>query len=216
MRVVLAALSALLLTACNMVVSREPLFSMEGAAQTAQFRDGWWVNPKAGCAFDEAGDARDWPECAKGQWLRAGQMIDLEDPSDPANFVLAGGDPHIMQVEVNQKGLRLFAYAAVQPLKRDPEGRIIEARTWLVLCGPPPPEPKDAKGPMDFATRAPLPGLTVDKETGNCWTDKAQAVRAAAGPSQAWDKDKAVIRWVRDVRPEEQKPKPAPQAPAEP
>lgn len=221
MRTVLIALCGLMLTACNMVVSREPLFTQADAAGSAPVKDGWWVSPKPTddgrpCTFDLEADARDWPPCAEGQLILGGRMIDTEDGDAPQDFLLTGGDPRIMQIGVKEQGLNLYAYGALKVRRKDSAGRMTAFVSWPVECGPPPPEPKEPKGPGDYATRAPVAGLKVDRETGNCWTTDPGQVRRAAAASEGWTKDKKDIRWVREMRPGEDKPKPKPPEAAAP
>lgn len=213
MRAVLIALCGLMLTACNMVVSHDPIFTKADQDKAAPMKDGWWGAPEKDCDFDLKGDARDWPKCADSQLIRGGRMIDDDGEID---FILTAGDPRIMQVGIKEKGFDLYAYAGMKPAGHDAQGRLTAAVTWPIQCGPPPPEPKNAKGPADYATRSPVAGLKVDKETGNCWTTQAAQVRAAAVASAGWTKDKKEIHWIRAMLPGEDvaRPKP-PEAPAE-
>ena len=70
---------------------------------------------------------------------------------------------------------------------------------WLVLCGEPPPGAgKDSLRREEHLTRKPLPGLVIDKELGVCRASTAAAVRGAARASEAWDEERAVMRWIAD------------------
>lgn len=219
MRVLMIALAGLMASACNLVMSEAPMF---GAADVrgARLREGVWVEVKADCAADAAAPLRDLAECADAVVIRNGQITDASDVKDePIPYLLAAGQPPVMQLQVELKNkagrpAKLYAYAAFKPVKTDPEGRIVEARRWPVQCGPPPPKPETppdrAPKASDYTTRSPLPGLTVEPETGVCSPRDQAAVRGAAAASEAWDEDKAVIRWLRDVRPEDLEARAAP------
>jgi hypothetical protein len=56
-------------------------------------------------------------------------------------------------------------YVALRPLKTDAEGRIVEARAWMVLCAKPIGKDQSA---ADYKPD-PLPGLVL--EVGNCRAD---------------------------------------------
>jgi hypothetical protein len=210
MRIVLVTLAAMTLSACNVVMSREALFTKADEDRAAPLKDGLWIQTDkddGDCALDPAKPAAEWPECAEPQIIQGGLMVDPSKPAAPEPFVLAAGDPRVLQVKIDDKGLRAFLYGAVKPVRRDAQGRVVEARTWITLCGEPPPEPKDAKGPGDYLTKTPLAGLKPDVDTGSCWASDAASVRAAAKASEAWDKDRSVIRWVREARLDDLKPK---------
>jgi hypothetical protein len=217
-----ALLGPLLLGGCNMVYAEAPIFTQADAAGAPQLRPGLWAKRTADCTFDPAKPIADWPECADPSVVTAERVGDPEDPAKLVPYVLAAGDPRVMQLEVRpdtDKPL-VWLFAGLKPLKTDAQGRITEARTWMVLCGPPPPPKPDAPEkaiPEDetpdqtaariqadidaqmnaSVTREPLPGLTI--KDGMCVATERDPVRNAARASAAWDEgEPAVIYWVRD------------------
>ena len=225
-RLMAIAAAALALGGCNIVISETPVFTAADAAGAPGFRPGLWVKVDGDCAFDPATKASTWPKCADPMVLEADRMVDPSKPGQVIPFILAAGKPRVMQIHVEtpDKGkdaigkaissqIEGYFFIGVEPVRTDDAGRITEAVTWLSLCGPPPPEPKEPKGPADYATRRPIKGLTVDKETGNCAPVDAAAVRRAADLTRGLKKPPAAdkdaksnattfepqsIRWVRD------------------
>jgi len=207
----LAALAvAFALGGCNLVVSEKPLFTQADAAGAPVLRPGAWVSPKGDCSFDETKPVADWPECANPVVIRPGEIFDPRKAESQGPYVLAAGDPRIVQApikpggDVEPKGedKTLFAYLGLKPRRFDGQGRIVEFESWFVQCGPPPPEPpkstKKLPSPSQFVTRRPLPGLKVDPKSGTCVAVSQGPVRNAARSSRAWAEHVDVARWVRD------------------
>lgn len=71
-RLRLAALAACLLglSACNVVVSKEPWFTAAEAAPMPAFRAGLWASAAPDCRFDETRPAERWPDCAEASFVR--------------------------------------------------------------------------------------------------------------------------------------------------
>jgi len=223
-RLFLLLAAALMLGGCNMVYAEKAIFTQADAAGAPQLRPGLWVQHKPDCDFDEAKPIAQWPECADPSLVTATTVGDMTDPTKQTPYVLAGGDPRVLQIEVTPDPDKptIWIFAGLKPLKTDSQGRITEARTWMVQCGPPPPKPpEDAAPPADEAapasgeqtadsiqadvdrqmaasvTREPLPGLTI--KDGMCTATERDPVRNAAAASLAWDEDPpSVIHWVRD------------------
>lgn len=228
-RLLLLLTAALMLGGCNMVYAENEIFTQADAAGAPQMRPGLWVQRKSDCNFDETKPVKDWPECADPSLVTATTVGDLDEPTKQSAYVLASGDPRVLQVAVKLDPDKptIWIFAGLKPLKTDAQGRIIEARTWMVQCGPPPPKKPDtpadadaadaAAAPVDGAaeptadsiqadvdrqmaesvTREPLPGLTV--KNGMCTATEREPVRNAAAASLAWDEDPpSVIHWVRD------------------
>ncbi len=214
--------AALLLGGCNLVYAEKPLFTQADAAGAPQLRPGIWAKRAPNCRFDKAKPVADWPECADPSVVTAERIGDPADATKQMPYLLAAGDPRVMQLEVKPDADKPFVwfFAGLKPLKTDRQGRIVEARTWLVQCGPPPPKPPEktesdtpanetpeqASARMQAeidaqinasVTREPLPGLTVKE--GMCVATEPGPVRNAARASLAWDDDEpSVIYWVRD------------------
>lgn len=201
MRALLIAIAGLTLGACNVVMSEQPLFGAADEARAPAFRDGAWVSMTAECQAQWSDPQAAPPPCAEHGQVAGGRLV---APDDPAQAVIvAGGDPLIVQVRFSQeeaatgKPFTIHIYGALKPTLLDARGRVVEARRWLVLCGEPPPgagEGSLRRG--EHLTRRPLPGLTVDAELGVCRARTPAAVRNAARASEAWDEEKAVLRWV--------------------
>jgi hypothetical protein len=218
MRLILAIVGLLLLGACNMVVSKTPLFSKADTAGLAQLRPGVWrETPKDPCDFDETTPFAAWPSCANGFVVNGGQVGGYDTDANgkktwtSVELVVAGGEPRVMQVLMKDLGVKglgelpfgpMYLYVAAHPTKSDAQGRIVAFSSWPILCGPPPPP--DAKGPdgnsIRMGTLEPLPGLTMDKDGNNCTTTSQAVVQAAAKSSEQWRKPEDITedRWVRD------------------
>lgn len=216
---------ALALGGCNIVISQAPVFTAADVGATPGFRPGLWTKLDPACAFDPAAKASTWPKCADPMVFEADRLVDPAKPSEAIPYLLASGKPRVMQVHVETPDsgkdalgkaiasqMQGYFFIGIEPTRTDEQGRIVEAVTWLTVCGPPPPDPKDPKGAVDYATRKPFKGLVIDRETGNCTPADAAAVRRAAAGSRKLkaaptDKDAKTasapfapqsIRWVRD------------------
>ncbi len=203
---------------CNLVLSEKPMFTAADAAGAPPMREGVWAAPEKDCEFDRAKPADEWPKCASASLIGAattraikskesdGVEVKTNISQEAAPYILASGDPRVLQVAIEVDGKDgkkevLFAYLALEPLAFDREGRIVRAQGWLIQCGPPPPKgarPRPgAKSEDAFVTRHPLPGLKV--ENGNCTPRDKAAVRGAAKPSRAWmTEEPKPTFWVRD------------------
>jgi hypothetical protein len=214
LRLAAVVAAAITLGGCNLVVSTTPLFTAADAAGAPPLRPGVWSSADPDCKFDESQPAASWPKCANGSIISATEARGVADAAKPSPYILAAGDPRIMQAaadisagpgspgteaSVKQDG-PLYFYLALVPLATDAQGRIIKAEAWFIQCGPPPPKPKDGKTdsikPEDFATKRPLPGMTMGG--GMCTPKDKAAVHGAAGPSRAWSDQMLKTRWVRD------------------
>ncbi len=224
MKVLLRPIACLALTAalggCNLVLSEKPMFTAADAAGAPVLRDGVWAAPDKGCDFDQTKPIDQWPKCAGGDVVGGSVMrpIQRKDDdegfsgglsTDPSTFILAAGDPRVMQATITIEGRKgekqtVYAYLGLEPLAYDAQGRIVKLDGWLVQCGPPPeeddePPAKDKPLKLEDAmvARHPLPGLTV--ADGNCTPRDKAAVRNAAKASKAWkDPDQMPTYWVRD------------------
>jgi hypothetical protein len=194
------------LAGCNLVYSERPLFGPADAAGDAPLRTGIWLERDAGCQFDETRPVRRWPKCADWMLVRRAQLLALE--AGPRtwtvyDYVLAAGRPRVLQVAVTDAEAtdhRLaYYYLGLDPVRLDPQGRIVEYRQWAAECGPPPP-PGAPGQPRRSLTDRPLPGLTPAPDADHpddCRADSAAAVRDAAKATAAWAAPND-WRWVRD------------------
>ncbi len=213
LRPALALAVLALLGACNMVVTKDPVFSQADAAGAPGMRPGVWDGePAAGCQVDETKPLADWPTCASGFVVLDDHTIgDFKEDNGKrswltTDYALAAGAPRVLQVHVtagtNDPVMpSMYVYAGFEPTKFDDAGRIVAGRSWVVICGPPPPQ--DAKGPDGKphpGTLRPFAGLTMDGDGNNCTPASPDALRNAAresGPLTA-PKDMSASHWVRD------------------
>ncbi len=213
-RLMLLVALAGLLGGCNMVTSTRPLFTAADAAGAPQLRPGLWTHPDPGCAFDAATPAHTWPDCAGSvvvrptyfRGIRFGSAAPDADsnkavPVDAVPYILAGAYPSVLQVRIGDPGKpKQYVFEGLRPTKLDEAGRVVEARMWLVQCGPPEPPAADSKGGVYHATKSPLPGLTM--QGVDCVARDAETVIRAARASEAWRQNDGgwgpTIRWVRD------------------
>lgn len=229
MQRILATLSILslgFLSACNVVLTKDPLFTAADEAGAPPLRPGVWVMQDPDCSFDEARPVTTWPDCSGGMIFRDGQAIGVSRKEGKTSWerqplVIAAGDPRIAQLRVhlnlssgsghNVSGQEttLYGYAAVEPLKTGPAGRITAFSYWPVQCGPPPPPPKpDAKPEVAFqmGTRHLLPGLEMKEGEAVCTTSSIAALRNAAKASKAWAEKIGTAHWAREARPDDMPP----------
>jgi hypothetical protein len=58
---------------------------------------------------------------------------------DSTAFILAAGEPRVIQVQLNSDTGPVYTFLAARPDRFDQQKRIVEIATWPVQCGPPPP-----------------------------------------------------------------------------
>lgn len=194
----------LMSTACIAVGSREPLFTSADGAGAPQPRPGLWASPDADCSFDPNAPATDWPECANGTVVRAHVLGPPGDPASLMGYLVANGDPLILQTpwpRSKAKNPPSYAYTWMQPTKTDEQGRFTEAKLWFVLCGEQAPPPRNLE--TDHKTAPPedfKPAGDLDWRKGDdfCIAKTKEQVRDAAKASVGWTADPSVVRWIRD------------------
>ena len=220
----LAAIAAFaLLGACNVVMTKDPLFTQKDAAGAPVLKPGVWLFfEDPGCKVDESRPFTEWPDCAGGGVVGADDISgpkskEAKDQIEHMPYVLTAGSPRILQIPVDigvsaqatasasgdaqvttsppsSTELKPYGYGGVEPVKFDDQGRIVAFTLWPVQCGPPPPKNDSA-----FVTHHPLPGLTVEKDGGICTTASTAALRNAAKASRAWAGDMLrASHWIRD------------------
>ena len=207
-RVATAGLMAvcLLLGACNVVITKTPLFSKADESGAPPLRPGLWrMGAEPDCKVDEAKPLIDWPKCARGVVIRdgAGGYYD-RDSGAPVwatqLIIVAGGTPRIGQVQAKlsgdvKVGANPYIYAGVRATKTDGEGRIVALSLWPVQCGPPPSDDTTA------GTAKPMAGIEMAPGDPVCTTQSSDALRAAAKASEAWTPKLMTARWLRDAGP---------------
>ena len=178
------------LAACNMVISKAPVFTDEDRASVAP-RDGIWTSEDRECVFDAARSETEWPECAA--WLvvrNAGREIWVKDgkgQSERGNYLIAGAKPSIVQVEYSDEGTEdgntFYVFFGLEAGPPDPDGRFASVSTWEVQCG------VQRKSPSDIA---PYPGISPE-----CRPSSKDAIRSAAHASRATAQMAMRWRWLR-------------------
>jgi hypothetical protein len=217
LRLALVLVGVTLLSACNMLMTKDPVFASAAGDGAPGMRPGVWgsdVGPD--CNVDTTQPLAAWPACAGGFVVISdsklgGYSAQADKPTTwtTTGYVLASGDPRVFQVLLSSQAggnnvltmPSVYVYAGLEPTKFDEQGRIVAGVSWPVLCGPPPPsDAKTADGSPQMGTLAPLPGLTMDDGHTNCSTTSAEAVRGAAKASRDFAKPTDLTRshWVRD------------------
>jgi hypothetical protein len=224
--IVLAGLA--MLSACNVVMTKDPLFTQADAAGAPTLRPGVWMFFKQpDCKFDETKPFTQWPDCAGGGVVSAGSVRAHKSGAPPDQLedtpiVLAAGDPRIFQARVDvdtsvqgdasasgdatvstsssSSHAQPYGYGGMRPTKLDSDGRIIAFTLWPVQCGPPPPKDRDGNDTA-LATLKPLPGIEMKKGDPVCTTSSIPALRAAAKASEAWaPQPSGESQWIRDAQ----------------
>jgi len=226
----IAAAALGLLSACNVVMTEKPLFTQADAAGAPALKPGVWLFfEEPGCKVDESKPFTEWPDCAGGGLVGAAEIKGHKQDAPPgqletAPYVLATGDPRVMQIQVDvdvsahadvsasgegvtanrsssssSSHSQPYGYAAIRPTKLDGQGRIVAFTLWPVQCGPPPPRDADGDDTAP-ATQKLLPGLTMKDGDPVCTTTSTAALRAAAKASEAWaPQPPRDARWLRDA-----------------
>lgn len=191
----------LMTSACVIVGSDKPLFTAADA-QGMALRPGLWTMPDDTCKYDPVQPVSAWPSCANGMVLTATQLTGGFGKSDPPQtmaYLLAGGDPPVVQVTAppdRKPDDPYFIYAGLRPGRTDSSGRIVEARVWLAACFKPPTDLNSKAAPRPFV------GLTLKKGASYCKAVEPEAVRNAVAKSEVLsvkgDKLWVAAHWVRD------------------
>ncbi len=212
MRVLLIALAALTVSACNQVYSRTPLLG-EAPAQPGdpELRAGLWqvgALKDERCPFDIRQPTNRWPDCAVALEYKGGQFWEITPHERRLALVvkLVGGDPVLMQehwrAEIladprapepadSDNPFSGWTYASLTVVRTDGLGRIMEAQMLNPVCGP------TASGKP--VAEQPFPGLTMVKS--NCVAADLDAVRGALARTKALPPPEGaptLLRWVRD------------------
>lgn len=200
-----AAALSLGLSACNLVVTTEPTFAPSDAAGAPVLREGLWANIEGECDVDLSKPADSWPECADSIVVRDSAMTGKGKDGKPFTipFVLAAGDPRVMQIDIDDPDTKakLYIYLGVKPRSHDDKGRITAYSGWVVQCGPPPPkDAKRANGQPRYGSLKPTPGMIMDDEDSGCKPSNKAALTRAAKASEHYEESgkDGVSRWVRD------------------
>lgn len=140
-RFLLLTAASLLLGGCNLVVAELPIFTAADTQGAPQLKPGVWLSRDPACEVDTTKPVAEWPACADPSIITADSIAGKGGPESAMPYILAGGDPQVLQMKIQMDPEKpaLFMFAGLQVLRSDAQGRIVEARTWGVQCGPPPP-----------------------------------------------------------------------------
>lgn len=196
MRAILAVACALMLGACNAVMSEKPLVAAADEDPAAPLRDGLWVQVGEICPPNPAPDSA----CSRGAFVvRRGHLLAARRMDDPHPYRLAAGEPRILQAPVEVRdGKTMHFFWAVKPIKSDDQGRIVAAEGWPVQCGPPHKTGQAVRPLNDYLTHAPIRGVKLDRKLGGCGAKDIALVRQAALASREWTAQPAVFQWLID------------------
>ncbi|MEO7654155.1 MAG: hypothetical protein ABIS23_00540 [Sphingomicrobium sp.] len=171
--------AAILLDACNMVLSETPMFTEADRGAIAP-KNGVWVNDDEECRFDSSRSESDWPQCATWVIVRGlGEKIILSDgKGQTEQFValLSGDDPTILQahwVDTAKDSRAYYGFYGVEPHDAGSDGRFSAASMWGVDCG------NQNQGSSEIQ---PFPGITPE-----CRPTSRDAIRSAAKLSRKAD-----------------------------
>jgi len=213
LRIVLVMAALSLLGACNVVMTKTPLFTKADAAGGPKLRPGVWSEaPDSDCAVDEGKPLPDWPECANGFVVIDDGTFGGYSKQDgkrvwtTVSALLVGGEPMVFQIHATGDASPatvpdVYVYSGLAAAKLDAQGRIIATLSWPVQCGKPPPaDAKTPDGGQRTGKLEPLPGMVMDADGSNCTTTSPAALRAAAKASRAWTVpgETSAAHWVRD------------------
>ena len=219
MRAALVLACLFLLTGCNVVLTKAPLFTAADEAGAPPMKAGVWAFEDADCKFDEHTPITAWPDCAGGGVVKPGQISghDSKEGKDvwqSLPFVLAAGTPRVAQLmfEPTMSGMTPgakpgepqqppYGYAGVKATSQDAAGAITAIAYWVVQCGPPPPAAKPKDTMKNLGTRHPLPGMVMKPGDPVCTTTSTKALRGAAKASEAWADKVMHAHWVRVAGP---------------
>jgi hypothetical protein len=97
-----------LMSACNVVMTKEPLFTQADAAGAPPLRPGVWLFfEQADCKFDQSKPFTEWPDCAGGGLVVSPGVVRGHKANAPPDVledtpvVLAAGEPRILQAQVD-------------------------------------------------------------------------------------------------------------------
>lgn len=102
-----AVIAPCLLAACNVVMTKAPLFTAADAVGAPPLKPGVWVLFKQpDCKFDARKPFTEWPDCAGGGLVTDGDVAGHKagggkDELEHSPLVLAAGDPRIAQLQVD-------------------------------------------------------------------------------------------------------------------
>jgi hypothetical protein len=186
---------ASLLAGCNVVVSEKPWFAANGAASTPRLREGVWLGSSiysTPCVVDERRPIDTWPDCARPTLVQKFGLVGLSKDKGrwrrtAYRYVLADGQPFILQVGASQNGKTGYVYDWVRVTGLDDQGRVIAFTAGPVFCA----------GPATSGGSTSLqPGLV--KQDTDCTASSVGALRGAAKASDTDATPAGGGHWVRD------------------
>jgi hypothetical protein len=178
------------LAACNMAISDHPMFSAQDRL-TTPLKDGLWVADDPDCPLDVKLPRGQWPNCAFWTVVSGNQFVDFSGDKDeerPTGSLIVQGRPPIIQVEMVEKGDRMFVFFAIEPTGSDAAGAVTAMNLRAVACG--------AEKTPGSSQVEPYPGFDKD-----CRPSTTKALRAAAVASRSKPDKIGRIYWVRAETP---------------
>jgi len=178
----------LALGGCNLAVSDHPMFSSAERLATP-LKDGPWVADVPDCKFNVDSPKTGWPKCALWTVVSDNKMVDVSGDKDedrPAGFLIVGGQPPIVQIDMLENGKHGFLFIAIEPTSKPPSGPITTLNIWGVTCGRQ-NDPVDSRQGV-----SPFPGFNKE-----CQPQTAAALRAAAVASRPKSGEITRMKWVR-------------------
>ena len=174
-----------LLTACNLAVSNHAMFTPQDLL-TTPLKNGLWAADDPDCKFNSAAARATWPNCAFWVIINDNKIVDVagdKEEDRPAGFLIVGGVPPLVQIEMIEKGEHGYLFFALDPSASETSGRVTAAQVWPVMCGV---TKSGSTSQVD-----PYPGFNKE-----CQPATTAALRAAAIASRP-KSDEAPLRWIR-------------------
>ena len=178
---------AMLLGACNMVISETPMFAESDRAKVAP-KDGIWLAKVDECNFDARQPEAKWPECAAWVVVRNGGrellVRDGKRQTQRVDSLVAAGTPLIVQGrwvdDAKDDGAIYYVFYGLE-LKDITAGAAATATAWAVQCG--------IQGSTGSEIK-PYPGISP-----GCRPSSKDAIRSAAITSRTGEI--TALRWLR-------------------
>lgn len=128
-----------MLTACNMVITPEPMFTGADAEEAPQCAPVYGASPAGGRPFDTAAPATSWPDCADWGVVREGHVLAWREAGEwrTEPLLIAAGPPLIVRFRVAKEGdPPVYCYVIFAPTARDAQQRVTTFTITQVLYGP--------------------------------------------------------------------------------
>lgn len=221
-----AAASSVALSACDVVMSSNPVLLSADASRSLVLEPGMWTPEACSPSLSSSSNCQTFEITADGvKGLMDRRPFKSMRPEDatkftgPQPYVIGDGHPPVLQLRYpaggavvvkgpdrvmpEDKFTPLYVFLGIEPLARNSSGRIVELRAWPVLCGPPlkihvaPDAAPLARRPYPGPTEHPLPGVTMIGLS--CSISGREALHRAADLSQPFVDQPMRLRWIGDA-----------------